>query len=47
MLLEYLINFVADPSQPAWNGYAYAVGMFVASTLQTIFVHQVCDGMLS
>ncbi len=40
-MLNYLITFVEDANAPAWQGYAYALAMFGAAVLQSIFLHQV------
>ena len=41
IVLNYLISFVEDANAPAWQGYAYALAMFGAAVLQSIFLHQV------
>ena len=40
LLCSLLIAFVADPSQPAWKGYVYAILMFIAAILQSLTLHQ-------
>eukprot|EP00043_Microstomoeca_roanoka_P016335 m.166363 g.166363 ORF g.166363 m.166363 type:complete len:1602 (+) comp16436_c27_seq1:218-5023(+) len=39
-LLNELINFVTDSTAPTWHGYALAGGIFGASVLQSICLHQ-------
>ena len=42
ILLNYILDFVEDPSQPAWQGYVYAVLLLLAVEMQSICVHHVC-----
>ncbi len=42
LLLEYILAFLGDDSQPAWHGYLYAFAMFAAAQFQSILLHQVC-----
>ncbi|KAM4822942.1 ATP-binding cassette sub-family C member 3 [Urocitellus parryii] len=39
-LLSILIQFISNPSAPAWWGFLLAVLMFVTSTVQTLILHQ-------
>ena len=41
ILLNYILDFVEDPSQPAWQGYMYALLLLLAVELQSICVHHV------
>ncbi len=40
-MLGYILNFVDDPTQPAWQGYMYTIVMLLAAQLQSILMHQV------
>ena len=35
-----MIGFTKDTSEPDWNGYFYAVLLFVAAVIQSLFLHQ-------
>ncbi|XP_072838914.2 multidrug resistance-associated protein 1 [Pogona vitticeps] len=39
-MLKLLINFVSDREAPSWQGYLYAVLLFVSAGLQTLVLHQ-------
>lgn len=38
-MLQYLIIFVKDPSQPMYMGLLYTLGLFLANVLQSLFTH--------
>lgn len=38
-LMRYLINFVSS-DEPTYWGWIYAISMFVAAQLQSLFIHQ-------
>ena len=35
-----MIQFTQDLSQPDWHGYLYAVLLFLAAVIQSLFLHQ-------
>ena len=35
-----MIQFTQDFTQPEWHGYIYAVLLFLAAILQSLFLHQ-------
>ena len=35
-----MINFTSDLSEPSWHGYLYAVLLFLAALLQSLFLNQ-------
>ena len=39
-LSRLMIRFTKDKSEPDWNGYFYAVLLFVAAVIQSLFLHQ-------
>ena len=39
-ICRLMIRFTQDDSQPDWHGYLYAVLMFVAASLQSLFLQQ-------
>lgn len=39
-LLKLMINFTQDMSEPDWKGYFYAVLLFLAAVIQSLFLHQ-------
>lgn len=40
LLLYNIISFMQSPSTPTWVGFLYALGIFVSSLLQSMFLHQ-------
>lgn len=39
ILLAKLITFIQTPTEPFWHGLLYAVGMGLASVVQSLFIH--------
>ena len=37
---RYLIHFIKDKNIPMWQGYLYAILMFVVAFVQSIILHQ-------
>ena len=35
-----MIKFTSDPNEPPWHGYLYAVLLFLAAVLQSLFLNQ-------
>lgn len=42
-VFSLLLDFVSDDTQPRWNGYFYAVLMFVVTLTQSLLIHQHWD----
>lgn len=40
LYVREVIQYVKDPTQPAWRGYMYGLLMFLTAVVQLLFLHQ-------